>query len=83
MSTEFIRIKNAAEEQRRKKIQGESRIQSLQEESKRIYATASQDAGETLSTKEGVANAAKRLETSITDRINEMKKILGEESVPF
>lgn len=83
MSTEFTRMKNAAEDQKRKKMQGEARIQSLEEEEKRIYTTASQEANQTLAKKEDIADKIQQLTERVVSIMEEARKIFEEEGVTY
>ena len=83
MATDFDRIKQTVESEKRKKVQGEARIESLNEEEKRILEKLSEQLGKPIGSVEEVIQERDILQNKISSDIDEMKKILDEEGVSY
>jgi hypothetical protein len=81
--SDFQRIKNAAEEQKRLKAHGEARIQSLDEEKSRILADVSKDTGQMVASKEEAQAVSDTMKSDIEQQIMSMKDILDKEGVSY
>lgn len=83
MATEFERIKRAVEIEKDKKIKGEARISSFQEEETRIYQAASAQLEQEINGIGQMEKISQEMKEDIETKINEMKKILEEEGVQY
>lgn len=83
MATEFEKIKNAVAEERRKKMQGEARIESLDAEKERLIKEANELTNQNFTTVEEIQAYADQKGEEIADHIKEMSSILREEGVLY
>lgn len=83
MATEFEKIKNAVAEERRKKMQGEARIESLDAEKERLIKEANELTNQNFTTVEEIQEYADQKGEEIAEHIKEMSSILREEGVLY
>jgi hypothetical protein len=83
MATEFERIKKAVDIEKQRKVQGEARITSLEDEEQRILANLSRELNQPVSSKEEAEKLAETLKNDIESKIVKMKEILESEGVSY
>lgn len=81
--TEFARIKRAVEEQKGKKVQAETRLESIEEERNRIFKEAKEITGKDFSSAEEVEAYTNELREDIEGKVREMGEILKQEGVSY
>lgn len=81
--TEFARIKRAVEQEKTKKVQGEAKLESLEQEEARILAEVKEMTGKDIVTAEDLQAYNDGIKSSIEEHIIEMKGILDEEGVSY
>ena len=79
--SKFQKIKAQVEEEKSKKVRGEARKSSLQEEKERIFATIQEEVGSELDSSEKIEQYSNELKEGIEKDIVEMAKILEEEGI--
>lgn len=77
----FVKIKRIVEQEKNKKVSGEARLQSLNEEKQRIFKQIEQELGKSVSSVEEVEAISAELETQIKNDISEMLKVLKSEGI--
>lgn len=81
--TEFARIKRAVEEQKNKKVQAETRLESIEEERTRLFIEAKEITGKDFASAEEVEAYTNGLRQDIEGKVREMSEILNEEGVSY
>lgn len=79
--TKFTKIKRMVEEERDKKMRGEARLSSLQEEQTRIFNQINEEAGKEVSSVAEAEDICASLKSEIQSDIEEMERVLKEEGI--
>lgn len=85
MATEFERIKQAVDAEKNKKLRGEARITSLNEEEERIFENITKltDRSAPITSIEEVNTISETMKSDIESKIMQMKQILDSEGVAY
>lgn len=79
--TRFQKIKQIVEEEKNKKVRGEARLNSLEEERARILEQVKEEADIDASSVEEIEKYGEKLKEEIESEIEKMAQILAEEGI--
>ena len=79
--TKFAKIKRLVEEEKTKKMRGEARLVSLEEESARIFKQVEEELGRPVASIEEAEAIGEELKEAIETDLNRMVAILKEEGI--
>lgn len=81
MANTFENIKRTVDQEKTKKVQGEARLTSLNEEKGRIFTQIQTEVGKPIASVEEAEQIAASLKDDITSEIKRMVEILKEEGI--
>lgn len=79
----YVRVKRAVEEQRRKSVQGETRVETLQAEEKRIFENITKELGYDANSLEELESVLAKNKTEIEEHVQEVANVLDEEGIDY
>lgn len=77
----FVKIKRLVEQEKNKKVRGEARLASLQDEKERIFKQSAEELGKPVKSLEELETIKNQLAGSIEDDLNKMIEILSNEGI--
>lgn len=77
----LLKIKRVVEQEKNKKVRGEARLASLQDEKERIFKQSTEELGKPVQSVEELESIKNQLAGSIEDDLNKMIEILSKEGI--